>query len=112
MSETSTRDEVMHEVARRIAEAVSPERIVLFGSCARGEMSEHSDIDLFIQVEPGRDLTEVSRKAYEAIRPLRDRLQRGVDIVVKDSQFVERYGDLVGTVVKAALEKGKVLYGD
>jgi hypothetical protein len=35
-----------------------------------------------------------------------------VDIIIKDRRFVERYGDLVGSVVKPALEEGIVLYGD
>ncbi len=112
MADNSADQKLLREVARRIAAAVNPERIILFGSSARGETTPESDVDLFIQVQPGRDVTEASRQAYEAIRPLRSKLQCGVDIVVKDRQFVEHYGHLVGSVVKAALEEGKVLYGD
>ncbi len=35
-------------VVRRVVEACQPESIVLFGSAARGEMTEHSDLDLLV----------------------------------------------------------------
>jgi hypothetical protein len=33
-----------------------------------------------------------------------------VDVVVVRTAYVQRYGDLVGTVVRPALREGKVLY--
>ncbi len=33
-----------------------------------------------------------------------------VDVVVMRKAYVERYGDLVGTVARPALREGKVLY--
>src|SRR5258708_2994474 len=44
-------DEVVDEVAARIAEAVRPWRIVLFGSRARGDSREDSDYDLLIEID-------------------------------------------------------------
>jgi predicted nucleotidyltransferase len=38
-------------IAERIAELFSPKRIVLFGSCARGEGTAESDADLLVLVE-------------------------------------------------------------
>ena len=101
---------ILAEIVERIVAAVAPERIVLFGSHARSETDDYSDIDLFVQIEPGRSCAEASQTAYEAIRPLRSRLVCGVDIVVKDRSFVERYGDLVGTVVRPVLRDGRPLY--
>ena len=37
--------EVLDEVIERIVEVARPERIIVFGSAARGEMGPHSDID-------------------------------------------------------------------
>ncbi|MFW5858287.1 MAG: nucleotidyltransferase domain-containing protein, partial [Planctomycetota bacterium] len=39
------------DVARRIVEHFHPRRIVLFGSLARGDTREWSDIDLFVEME-------------------------------------------------------------
>jgi predicted nucleotidyltransferase len=43
---------LIQEAARRILRAAPPDtRLVLFGSAARGEMNEHSDLD-FLVIEP------------------------------------------------------------
>jgi predicted nucleotidyltransferase len=37
---------VLDEIIRRIVEVAQPEKIIMFGSAARGEMGPHSDVDL------------------------------------------------------------------
>ena len=101
---------LLDDLVARIVEAVEPEKVILFGSWANGTARPDSDLDLFIQVGTGEDTAAANARAYAAIRPLRPRLRRGVDIVVKDRAFVERYGDLVGTIVRPVLREGKVLY--
>ncbi len=110
MSKSVIEESVMHSLVQTLAEALRPEKIILFGSLARGETGPDSDIDLFVQVPAGEDAGEAARKGYAAIRPLRDILPRGVDLVVKDRSFVERYGDLVGSVVRTVKREGKLLY--
>ncbi len=39
---------VLAELIRRIVEVADPEKIILFGSAARGDMTGHSDLDLLI----------------------------------------------------------------
>ena len=41
-------ESTMREIVRRLVQALDPDRIVLFGSRARGEASPESDIDLLI----------------------------------------------------------------
>ena len=110
MSQIELDQDVLGELVACIVEAVQPEKIILFGSWARGEADRDSDIDLFVQVEAGRPTGEASTAAYRAIQPLYGRVTRGVDIVVKDRAFVERYGDLIGTIIRAVLRDGKVIY--
>ncbi len=38
----------LDDIIRRIVQTVKPERIILFGSAARGEAGPHSDIDLLV----------------------------------------------------------------
>ena len=109
-TEASLDGAMLSDLVQAIVAGVRPERVVLFGSWARGDAAPDSDIDLFIQVETGQSLSAASKKAYAAIRSVRRQFQCGVDIVVKDRAFVERYGDLVGTVVRPVLREGKVLY--
>jgi len=40
--------ETLEEIIRRIVQVAQPERIILFGSAARGEMKPHSDVDLLV----------------------------------------------------------------
>ena len=47
----------LDEIVRRVVEVAQPERIVLFGSAARGDMTRHSDVDLLI-VKDGADALE------------------------------------------------------
>ena len=42
---------VLEEIVRRIVEVAQPERVILFGSAARGEMGPDSDVDLLVEFE-------------------------------------------------------------
>jgi predicted nucleotidyltransferase len=50
----------INEITKRIVENSQPERVILFGSYARGNPTEDSDLDLLIVMESGRILYEVS----------------------------------------------------
>jgi len=41
-------EELLQTITNRIAEAINPQKIILFGSWARGEGGPHSDVDLLI----------------------------------------------------------------
>ena len=49
----------------------------VFGSVARGEASEGSDIDFLVDLEPGRSLFDLGGLLMD----LRDLLERDVDVV-------------------------------
>jgi predicted nucleotidyltransferase len=46
-------EKIIASAILRILEVVKPKQIILFGSAARGEMGENSDIDLLIVVPSG-----------------------------------------------------------
>ena len=41
---------ILEEMARGIVERFHPEKIILFGSCARNEYMEDSDIDILVDI--------------------------------------------------------------
>jgi predicted nucleotidyltransferase len=98
-------DELIAEAARRLAAAAPDAEIILFGSHARGDADEHSDLD-FLVIEP-----EVESWGEESVR-LR-RWLRGLcvaaDIIVVSRAYAEKWRDTHGGVVHAALDEGKVL---
>jgi predicted nucleotidyltransferase len=91
----------------RLALAAQPERILLFGSHARGEAREDSDLDLLV-IE-----SAVADRAAEMVRLRRVlRLSRiPVDILVYSSADVARWGDQPGSTLFWALREGRVVYG-
>ena len=97
---------IIREAARRIADKFNPERIILFGSRARGEGDERSDIDLLV-------ICKVSGKR-RAIATEMDRSLRGLkiarDIVVLTPDEYERDKWIPGTIARPAYLEGKVLY--
>ena len=74
-----TRDEAIAEITRRLVDYYRPERIYLFGSVARGEASDESDVDFLVDFEPGRSLLDLGglRVELEAL------LGRRVDVVTE-----------------------------
>ena len=90
----------------RIVEGFDPDQIILFGSHARGVAGPDSDVDLLVvmPVEGSR------REQRVAIRVALRGMGMAKDVFVVTPEEVERYGDLVGTIIYPALREGRVLY--
>ena len=98
---------VLADVIRRVVEAAQPDKIVLFGSAARGEMGPNSDLDLLV-IKGGK--FNYWRLLTTIYRQLRD-TEAAVDVVLVTPDDVERYGDSPCLVIYPALREGKVVYG-
>lgn len=61
----------------RIAAGHGVRSIRVFGSVARGEADEHSDVDFLVEMEPGRSLFDMGGLLMD----LRELLGRRVDVV-------------------------------
>jgi predicted nucleotidyltransferase len=96
------------EIVRRIVRVAAPERIVLFGSAARGEARPDSDLDLLV-IKPGR--YHRGRLTEEIYRSLIG-VGRAVDVVVVTPEDVDRYRDARGLVIAPALRDGREIYAD
>ena len=48
MQKKNVPKKILHDIIQRIVEGAHPDRIIMFGSAARGEMGPHSDIDLLV----------------------------------------------------------------
>ncbi len=98
--------EVLTEAIQRLIANFHPQRIILFGSQARGTADEHSDADILV-VCP----IEGSRRALMVTM---DRALRGLgfarDIIVLTPEEFERDRYIPGTVARPAWLEGKVLY--
>ena len=99
-------DAVLDQVTERIRAVSDPERIILFGSYARGDARPDSDLDLLVVKDEVDSTNAETARIYRALADI----DAPIDVVVVRTAFVQRYGDLVGTVVRPALREGKILY--
>lgn len=90
----------------RIVRGFGPEKIILFGSQARGDVHKWSDVDLLVVMPDGTDRRETS---VAILRALRD-LPVAKDVVVTTPEEIVCRGHIVGTVLRPALHEGQVLY--
>ena len=99
-------DAVIREAGRRILEAApAGTRLILFGSHARGEAGEHSDLD-FLVIEPEvEDVVDESVRLHRAL----DGLKVWADIIVRSEESVHEWKDVYGTVINSALTEGREL---
>jgi uncharacterized protein len=103
-------DKVIEEMAQRIVREVDPQRILLFGSWARGEANEHSDVDLLIvEREPFGEQRSRRQEAARIWRCLSD-FRVPTDILVYSVSEVEQRKDSRYHLIGRALREGKVLY--
>lgn len=96
---------ILDDIIERIVEAAQPEKIILFGSAARGDMGRDSDVDLLV-VKGGENSWAVMGWIYESLYGV----DAAVDAVVVSPEEVERYKDTHALIVKPALQEGRVVY--
>ena len=96
---------VLDEIVRRIVEVAQPERIILFGSAAREEMSRDSDIDLLV-VKDGVHRRRLATRIYRRLYGV----GAAVDVIVVTPDDLRRYRNSHSLVIKPALHEGTVVY--
>ena len=99
-------ESLLNEVVRRVLTVARPDRIILFGSAATGQMTEDSDLDLLVvESEPAntRDRSVRIRRALGDVR-------YPVDVIVMSSARFEETKNLVGGIAYPARKYGRILY--
>ena len=98
--------ELIDEIIRRILSVASPQRIILFGSAAMGEMTRDSDIDLLVLEESPPDTREESIRLRGALRGL----AFPFDVVVMPTSYFEETKGIIGGLAYPASKYGTVIY--
>ncbi len=100
-------EQTIEEIARRIVQRFDPEKVILFGSHARGTHDVHSDVDLLVVMDLDH---ETKRDREIAIRLALRGLGVPKDVLVVTPEEARIYADVVGTIVHPAMRDGRVLY--
>jgi predicted nucleotidyltransferase len=100
--------ELLGQITQKLAAALNPEQIILFGSYAYGEPNEDSDIDLMVIVSHSDEPRyRRSRPAYRALRGIRI----PTDVIVVTREEVTRKINVKSSLISRVMHDGKVLYG-
>ncbi len=101
--------ETLGEIIQRIVEVAKSDKIVLFGSAARGKMGLNSDVDLLVIKSGNFHRGRLTEEIYMNFMNLKG-VRRGVDVVVVTSEDVGKHRDDPALVIHPALTEGKVVY--
>jgi uncharacterized protein len=94
------------QMVRRIVVRFDPEKVILFGSYARGTAGPDSDIDLLV-VMPA---IASKRKMMVEMLTVLDSVQFPKDVVVATPTEMRQQKHVAGTIIRAAFEEGRVVY--
>lgn len=96
---------ILH-AAQLLGEAAKPARVILFGSYARGDAVESSDLDFLVVEQTLQDKFHEMVRLRQVLRPLRV----PADVLVCSQAEIVQQQQSCSTAVYWALREGKVLY--
>jgi predicted nucleotidyltransferase len=97
------------EIIPIIVSLASPDQIILFGSYARGDNTEKSDIDLLIIKKGLKNGFDIIDSIYMAF--YENKIKIPVDLLTIDYNRYIEINNEIGYIYKTIKEQGRVLYG-
>jgi predicted nucleotidyltransferase len=104
-------NENLPEIRRLVAlitAKIIPEKIILFGSYARGDNQADSDIDILIIVKNLKNEREVTGLLYKSL--LKEDIAVPVDLLAIDNEKYDKLKNRNGYIYKTIEQEGKILY--
>ena len=96
---------VVADLIQRVVQAAQPEKIILFGSAARGAMGEGSDYDVLV-IKQGAHRRHLAEAVYRSLVGL----GVAVDVIVATPDDLEQYGNASWMVLESAIREGVLVY--
>jgi uncharacterized protein len=100
-------DLIAEKVVRRIAEAIGPEQIILFGSRAMGNARSDSDIDLVVVYSGQKNKRDLKLEIHR----LFEHPDFSMDLFVLRPEEIQRQKHIANSLAREISEKGVVVYG-
>lgn len=99
-------ERIIDQIVQRIVDRFDPERVILFGSAARGNAGPDSDVDLLVVMRVKGSRREMAVEIGVAVNDL----PVPKDIIVTTPEDFEWRKELVGTIERPAAREGRLLY--
>jgi predicted nucleotidyltransferase len=99
-------EKTLEHIVDQILQLAHPDRVILFGSAATGNMATDSDLDLLV-IEPGVSDT---RRESVRLRAALENVPGPVDVVVMSRERFEETKDVIGGIACPAHRYGRTLY--
>ncbi|KPK75664.1 MAG: hypothetical protein AMJ79_10325 [Phycisphaerae bacterium SM23_30] len=96
----------IQKVARRLGDAAQAESVILFGSYARGNSTQNSDVDFLVIAPSKLPRFKRSRELYQLFKPY----FFGMDILVYTPEEVKQDSSNPLSFVASIIKEGKVVY--
>jgi predicted nucleotidyltransferase len=100
---------IMEQIVAFITSKISPERIVLFGSYARGENRKNSDIDILILMKNLENERKITGLLYKEL--LNSDISVPIDFLALDYDRYNKLKNKIGYIYKTIEKEGQILYG-
>ncbi len=99
--------DTIQAITQLIVERFEPEQVILFGSCARGETDENSDLDLLVVLPDGANIPSRGNPIHAAIA---DNFVLPVDVLIRSADVIAKYRQDPNSMISRMLEDSEVLY--
>lgn len=99
-------EQTIQQAAQLLGEAAKPAKVILFGSYARGDAQEDSDLDFLVIEQDLHDKFHEMVRLRQVLRPLRV----PVDVLVYSQAEIDQQQNTCPAAVYWALREGRVLY--
>jgi predicted nucleotidyltransferase len=108
MRDIESIESVLAQATKVIVDEVSPDKIILFGSYARGDAGKYSDIDLMVLKKGVTDGRKISMKLHVLF--FKHKVRFPIDVFVMDYDRFYGLLDNKACMYKDIEREGKVIY--
>lgn len=102
----SLKDDLVQDIVRRIVEMAQPDKVILFGSRARGDARPDSDFDVLVIKDSDEPGYRRDALLYLALAGL----NAPVDVMVYTPEEIREWSAVPQAFVTTAVREGKVVY--
>ncbi len=99
-------DKTIKETIDRLVDASNPRKLYLFGSYARGNPREKSDLDFLVVEKAVKSPRREMVRLHDSIRSMRI----PVDILVVNETVFKEWSETPGSVIYKAVTEGRLCY--